>query len=182
MNTSLEQLIKKCKQGDRKAQEEIYKEFSALLFSVCLRYNATYEDAQDAFQEGFILVFKKINQFNFTGSFEGWIRRLMVNNCLEKLRKKPSYFTSDELEDVMDITEDGEQDVDKMDYEVLLSCVQQLPPQYRQVFNLAIFEGYSHQEIAEILTISVGTSKSNLSRARAILKDKINTLTQANSQ
>lgn len=147
--------------------------YSSVLFSICLRYSDSYEDAQDVFQEGFVLIFNKINQYNFSGSFEGWIKRIMVNLCLEKYRKKTIYSHTIEEESI-NIEEEDSSDSDlEIDYDILLQIIQTLPTQYRQVFNLYIIEGYSHQEIAQLLTISIGTSKSNLSRARSILKDKL---------
>ena len=171
-NDSLEYLIKQCQEQNRKAQEEIYVEFSSILFSICLRYAENYEDAQDVFQEGFILIFNKINQFKFEGSFEGWMKRIMVNLNLEKLKKKnPHPFEN--YENLIATHEDDDELEQDFDYQQLLEAVHNLPPQYRQVFNLYVFEEYSHQEIAEMLTISVGTSKSNLSRARNLLKQKL---------
>lgn len=174
-NDSLEYLIKQCQEQNRKAQKEIYAEFSSVLFSICLRYAENYEDAQDVFQEGFILIFNKINQFKFEGSFEGWMKRIMVNLNLEKLKKKnPLPFEN--YENLIATHEDDDELEQDFDYQQLLEAVHNLPPQYRQVFNLYVFEEYSHQEIAEMLTISVGTSKSNLSRARNLLKQKLNFL------
>ena len=174
-NDSLEYLIKQCQEQNRKAQKEIYAEFSSVLFSICLRYAENYEDAQDVFQEGFILIFNTINQFKFEGSFEGWMKRIMVNLNLEKLKKKnPLPFEN--YENLIATHEDDDELEQDFDYQQLLEAVHNLPPQYRQVFNLYVFEEYSHQEIAEMLTISVGTSKSNLSRARNLFKQKLNFL------
>ncbi|MCA4781953.1 sigma-70 family RNA polymerase sigma factor [Empedobacter stercoris] len=170
---SLEYLIKQCQEQNRKAQEEIYLEFSPVLFSICLRYAESYEDAQDIFQEGFIHIFNKVNQFKFEGSFEGWMKRIMVNLNLEKLKKKNT-LPFEDYEKLI-ITQDDDEDIeDNFDYQQLLEVVHNLPPQYRQVFNLYVFEEFTHQEIAEMLNISVGTSKSNLSRARNLLKQKLN--------
>lgn len=172
---SLEYLIKLCQKRNRKAQEEIYLEFSPILFSICLRYAENYEDAQDVFQEGFILIFNKINQFKFEGSFEGWMKRIMVNLNLEKLKKKnPLPF--EDYENLIVTNEDNNEFDQEYDYQELLEIVHNLPPQYRQVFNLYVFEEFSHQEIAKMLAISIGTSKSNLSRARNLLKQKLNLL------
>lgn len=176
MNDSLEKLIKLCQDKNRKAQEEIYLQFSPVLFSICLRYAENYEDAQDVFQEGFIIIFNKIDQFKFQGSFEGWMKRIMVNLSLEKLKKKTDVSFEDyqnHIQTPHDEEDDFEQDYN---YDQLLSTVQELPPQYRQVFNLYVFEEFSHQEISELLQISVGTSKSNLSRARSLLKQKLHLL------
>jgi RNA polymerase sigma factor (sigma-70 family) len=176
LNDSLEKLIKLCQDKNRKAQEEIYLQFSPVLFSICLRYAENYEDAQDVFQEGFIIIFNKIDQFKFQGSFEGWMKRIMVNLSLEKLKKKTDVSFEDyqnHIQTPHDEEVDFEQDYN---YDQLLSTVQELPPQYRQVFNLYVFEEFSHQEISELLQISVGTSKSNLSRARSLLKQKLHLL------
>jgi len=167
-NDTLENLIKQCQEKNRKAQEEIYLQFSPILFSICLRYADNYEDAQDVFQEGFVLIFNKIDQFRFEGSFEGWMKRIMVNLSLEKI-KKNNRVSFEDYENQY-IQEDEEEPQQDYDYQEILENVQNLPPQYKQVFNLYVFEEYSHQEIADLLCISIGTSKSNLSRARNILK------------
>lgn len=167
-NDTLENLIKQCQEKNRKAQEEIYLQFSPILFSICLRYADNYEDAQDVFQEGLVLIFNKIDQFRFEGSFEGWMKRIMVNLSLEKI-KKNNRISFENYENQY-IQEDDEEPQQDYDYQEILDNVQNLPPQYKQVFNLYVFEEYSHQEIAELLCISIGTSKSNLSRARSILK------------
>lgn len=175
MEDNIQILIKECQANKIAAQGEIYKLFSAQLFSVCLRYSSNYEDAQDTFQEGFITIFHKINQYRFQGSFEGWMRRIMVNTCIEKHRNKTHlYVVNEELISEVDDDSDSEEETyEDHSYEDILSFVQQLPDRYRQVFNLYVIEEYSHQEIAETLDISVGTSKSNLSRAREKLKELI---------
>ena len=174
MNDSLEKVIKSCQEKNRKAQEEIYLQFSPVLFSICLRYAENYEDAQDTFQEGFVIIFNKIDQFKFQGSFEGWMKRIMINLSLEKIKKKNT-ISFDDYENHLQLAIDNESDdlPEGYNYQQILETVQHLPPQYRQVFNLYIFEEYSHQEIAELLQISVGTSKSNLSRAKNLLKQKL---------
>lgn len=175
MDENIHILIKECQANKRAAQGKIYKLFSAQLFSVCLRYSNNYEDAQDTFQEGFITVFNKINQYRFEGSFEGWLRRIMVNTCIEKHRNKTHLYVVNEelIPDVDDESHPDEEAYEEHSYAEILSFVQQLPERYRQVFNLYVIEEYSHQEIAEMLNISVGTSKSNLSRAREKLKELI---------
>ena len=174
MNDSLEKVIKSCQEKNRKAQEEIYLQFSPVLFSICLRYAENYEDAQDTFQEGFVIIFNKIDQFKFQGSFEGWMKRIMINLSLEKIKKKNT-ISFDDYENHLQLAIDNESNdlPQGYNYQQILETVQHLPPQYRQVFNLYIFEEYSHQEIAELLQISVGTSKSNLSRAKNLLKQKL---------
>ena len=168
---SLEQLINNCKKNDIKAQETLYRLYSSKLFSVCLKYSRNYEEAQDNLQEGFLLIFDKINQFSFKGSFEGWIKRLMVNYILQQYRKET--FLNIVKEEIADDIEEVEIDDENVSMDYLLKIIQELPDKYRLVFNLYAIDGYSHQEISDMLKISVGTSKSNLSRARVILKDKI---------
>lgn len=176
MTSHLEKIIKKCQNKDRSAQGEIYTLYAPILFSICLRYADNYEDAQDTFQEGFITIYNKIDQYKFKGSFEGWIKRIMVNQALTKLRAK-TFITTNDLELHANLEyEDDETFTNELSYNQLLELIQELPPQYRQVFNLYVFEEYTHQDIAEILNISINTSKSNLSRARNILKQKINLL------
>jgi RNA polymerase sigma factor (sigma-70 family) len=167
----LDQLIQKCKENDIKAQEELYRLFSSKLFSICLKYSRNYEEAQDNLQEGFLLIFEKIHQFSFKGSFEGWLKRLVINYILQQYRTESFLnIVTDNLEDVhveVDI------EIEEVSIEYLLKIIQDLPDKYRLVFNLYAIDGYSHQEIADMLNINIGTSKSNLSRARMILKEKL---------
>ncbi|KUY31355.1 RNA polymerase sigma factor [Elizabethkingia ursingii] len=174
MDKELIEIIEQCQKNDRKAQELLYRRYSNVLFSICLRYSGNYENAQDVFQEGFILIFKKITQYSFSGSFEGWIKRVMVNLNLEKHRQKEIWLT--EIEENMPLIDEEDNDpndLQNVNYQDLIKYVQNLPTQYRQVFNLYVFEEYTHNEIAESLKISPGTSKSNLSRAREILRKEL---------
>lgn len=166
----LKQLINDCKNDNRKAQEQLYRLYSPKLFAVCLKYSRNYAEAQDNLQDGFILIFKKIEQFSFKGSFDGWLKRVMINHVLQQYRNQT--FLSLVNEDIADDQEvEIEDDSITMDY--LLKIIQELPDRYRLVFNLYVIDGFSHAEIGEMLTITVGTSKSNLARARMILKEKI---------
>jgi RNA polymerase sigma factor (sigma-70 family) len=166
---SLEQLIHDCKKNDIKAQEQLYRQYAPKMFSVCLKYSRNYAEAQDNLQDGFLLVFEKINSFEFKGSFDGWIKRVMVNQVLQQYRNKSFLSPIDE-----DIAEEVEVEIeDGVSIDFLMKIIQELPDRYRLVFNLSVFENYSHQEISDSLGISVGTSKSNLSRAKMILKEKI---------
>lgn len=175
---SLEQLILDCQKNNIKAQEQLFRLFSSKLFAVCLKYSRNYEEAQDNLQDGFMLIFAKIGQFAFAGSFEGWAKRLMVNNCLQVYRKDHSLRLI--TEDVAD-EEVLEVDDSNLSMDYLLSIIQELPDRYRLVFNLYVIDNYAHKEIAEMLGINIGTSKSNLSRARTILKEKIEALNTTNS-
>ncbi len=169
----LEQLIIRCKKNDTKAQSELYKLFSSTLFSICLKYSRNYAEAQDNLQDAFITIFGKINQYKDKGSFEGWLKRITVNTALQRYRKDKMFqiVNEDHLEDT-DVTIDDE-DEENIPLQYLLECIQKLPNRYRLVFNLYVLDGYSHKEIGKLLEISDGTSKSNLARARALLKDLV---------
>ncbi|SDW16452.1 RNA polymerase sigma-70 factor, ECF subfamily [Lutibacter oricola] len=167
---SLNKLIKECAKNDRRAQKEIYHLFAGKLFSICLKYSKNKQEAQDNFQDGFIVIFDKIGQFKFKGSFEGWIKRVMLNSVLQKYRsRRVLNIVTEEIPDevIVDI------DDDDISLDFLLSLIGELPERYRLVFNLYVLDGYSHKEISKMLEIAEGTSKSNLARARAILKQKI---------
>ena len=175
---SLDQLIHDCQKNDGKAQEQLYRLYSPKLFGICLKYSRNYAEAQDNLQDGFLIVFDKIKQYSFKGSFEGWIKRLMVNNILQQYRTETFLNLVDE-----NIAQEVELEFDDDDItiEYLMSLIQELPNRYRLVFNLYVIDGYSHQEIAEMLEISIGTSKSNLARAKMNLKEKIENRTDKNS-
>jgi len=174
---SLEQLILDCKNNNIKAQEQLFRLFSSKLFAVCLKYSRSYEEAQDNLQDGFLLIFEKIGQFSFLGSFEGWAKRVMINNALQYYRKEK--FLELVTENIAD-EEEIDLDDSSISLDYLLGIIQQLPDRYRLVFNLYVIDNYSHKEIAAMLNINVGTSKSNLSRARMILKEKIEALNNTN--
>ncbi|WP_299152568.1 RNA polymerase sigma factor [uncultured Christiangramia sp.] len=163
-------LIYRCKQHERKAQEELYKLYSPKLFGVCLKYSENYQQAEDNLQDGFVTIFEKIGQFQDKGSFEGWMKRILINTSLQKHRQQKVYGITNEE----DLPEDEvEVETDNISVDFLLQCVQELPDRYRQVFNLYVLDGYSHKEISDLLSITEGTSKSNLARARTSLKEKI---------
>ena len=167
---TLEELILNCKNQDVKAQEELYKKFSGILFSVCLKYSPNYHEAEDNLQDAFITIFNRIEQFKGKGSFEGWMKRVTVNTVLQKYRKQRVFNLSNE-EQVEEAVIEIEDNVVPLDF--LLKIVQELPDRYRLVFTMYVLDDYAHKEISEIVGISVGTSKSNLARARGILKIKV---------
>ena len=173
MTERLNKMVRDCQKGKSGAQRELYDLFKSRMFGICLRYAGNYHDAQDILQEGFLKVYEKIRQFEFKGSFEGWIRKIMVNTSLEKYRNQ---YRVVHIEDNMPDIEQEQQVESSVEIgqHELLQYIQELPPKYRAVFNLYAIEGYSHKEIGGMLKISEGTSKSNLSRARTILKDKVN--------
>ena len=168
----VDEIIRACQKGDRKARENLYLRYHKKMFAVCMYYSSGHAEAQDHLQDGFYHLFKKIKKYSFQGSFEGWMRRLFVNLILQKFRKrKPLYSVAD-----YNAHEDStayEHVIEEITSADLMDIIQELSPQYRVVFNLFAIEGYSHKEIAATLDISEGTSKSNLSRARSILKNKI---------
>tara|TARA_R110000796_G_scaffold183498_2_gene300088 strand:+ start:189724 stop:190272 length:549 start_codon:yes stop_codon:yes gene_type:complete len=167
---SLEELINNCKKGNRKAQEQLYRDYSRVLFGVCLKYSRNKTEAEDNLHDSFMTIFKKIDQFNFKGSFEGWIKRITVNTVLQKYRKETSLsLVPDNIEQEVEV-DSGYLDIS---LPTLLKYIQDLPNKYRLTFNMYVLDGYSHSEISELLGTSTGTSKSNLARARMILRDKI---------
>ena len=155
-------------------QHELYKRFAPKMYGVCLRYASNAEEAEDILQEGFIKVFNKMGSFRREGSFEGWIRRIFVNTAIEQFRKKVYLQPISETEE--DTLEGKYLSVlDRLSEKDIIQLVQQLSPGYRTVFNMYVVEGYTHKQIAEMLGISEGTSKSQLSRAKLILQDLVRT-------
>ena len=167
---SLEQLINNCKKNDTKAQSQLYKLFSSKLFSLCLKYSRNYAEAEDNLQDSFVTIFNKVSQYNNKGSFEGWLKRITINTALQRYRSKGVFNIINE-ENIEDVTVEVEDEDISIDY--LLGIIQELPDRYRLVFNLYVLDGYSHKDVASMLNITTGTSKSNLARARLILKEKI---------
>lgn len=181
---SLDRLIDNCKKKHGKAQEELYKRYASSLFSVCLKYASNYADAEDILQDAFITIFNKVSQYRGQGSFEGWLKRIAINTALQRYRKTGVLNLINE-ENINEVDVEVEEESVPLDY--LLRIIQELPDRYRMVFNLYVLDGYSHKEISEVLEISEGTSKSNLARARKILKNKIEvsqdyTLSQSQNQ
>ncbi|OON69514.1 RNA polymerase sigma factor [Hymenobacter sp. CRA2] len=166
------ELISACRQGSVRAQKLLYERFAGLMLTVCLRYLRQRADAEEAMLTGFVKVFRALEQYRHEGSFEGWIRRIMVNEALGQLRRKePLHLAIDDMvTDVPSTQATAESDMAAADLMQLLS---ELPAGYRTVFNLYAIEGYTHPEIAEMLGISEGTSKSQLSKARAMLQRRL---------
>jgi RNA polymerase sigma-70 factor (ECF subfamily) len=163
-------LLADCLKGKQQAQEALYQQFSPTMFATCLRYMADEMRAEEVMVAGFLKVFTNLAKFKKEGSFEGWIRKIMVNEALTELRKRKMYL--EPLENAKYQYADIDTDTD-FEAEELLLLIEKLPTGYRTVFNLYAIEGYSHKEIAEMLEISEGTSKSQLNRARAILQKHI---------
>lgn len=170
----MKELIHQCKQHNLKAQAEVYQLFSGKLFALCLKYSRNRMDAEDVLQDSFIKIFDKIEQYKNKGSFEGWLKRIVINTALQKYRdKSPLQLvkTTENIEEKEEVILEIDNSSVSVDY--LLQLIQELPDRYRMVFNLYALDNYSHNEVAKMLDISEGTSKSNLSRARLILKEKI---------
>ncbi len=168
-----EEIIKGCIDGNKKFQRLLYEKYASRMLGVCIRYFRDIEEAEDALQEGFIKVFNNISKFRFEGSFEGWIRRIMINTALNYYRSNlKHYFHSDVDESEDKVVLDYEFN-DVFYVEDLLKIVKELPTGYQMIFNLFEIEGYSHKEIAKQLKISKNTSKSQLLKARKLLQKKL---------
>ncbi len=162
-------LIDGCINGNRQMQELLYHRFSSKMYAVCLRYSGNVEDARDLLQEGFIKIFKNLPKYRGDGSFEGWIRRIFVNTSIEYFRRKVNLYNVTETQE--NTIEDKEWNVlDNFAEKDIISIINQLSPGYRAVFNMHVIEGYSHKEIGEVLGINEGTSKSQLARAKLVLR------------
>ena len=173
MNTNFIQteasLIQNCLEGDRKSQKALYELYAPRLFPVCLRYTKNQMDAEDVLQDGFVKVFNNLNKFKGEGSFEGWIRRIFVNSAIEHLRRRKQETTGCELFENV-ITDREPSALDNLYNQDLKKITKKLSPGYQTIFNLYAVEGLSHQEIAKELGITESTSKSQFSRAKALLR------------
>lgn len=175
-------LADRCKAGDRAAMRTLYERYYSPMLGVCLRYAANYADAEDYVQDGFIKVFSDIHSYKGKGSLEGWIRRVIINSVLMKLRKARKEFSQDDMETAVDEAvgepmsdEEEQKDIDVLDFsqDEAVEIIQTLPEGFRKVLNLYVIDGFKHREIAKMLNISVGTSKSQLNRARKLMKQKL---------
>ena len=171
-STSETDLLKACKKQDAAAQRILYDKYSAPMLGLCRRYVRGEQEAEDVMINGFMKVFSRIDSFEGKGSFEGWMKRIMINESLGYIRKHKAMYLETDIE-----AADKEPDLDKMSSALeakdLLKMINELPSGYRTIFNLYAIEGYSHKEIAELLGINENTSKSQLSRARVQLQNKL---------
>ncbi|MCX6192230.1 MAG: RNA polymerase sigma factor [Flavobacteriia bacterium] len=172
-------IVEGCLRKDRRSQEAFFKMFYGKMMSVCLRYISDRDSAQEVLQDGFIKVFDKLEHFDFRGSIDGWLRRIISNTAIDAIRKaKRNPFLTDNDNDFKQLAENELEKKDNLIYmelkaKVAMDEIQKLSPAYRTVFNLYVFEEYSHKEISEILGISEGTSKSNLSKAKVNLQNRL---------
>ncbi|MEJ6735529.1 MAG: sigma-70 family RNA polymerase sigma factor [Flavobacteriales bacterium] len=172
----LNDIVKRCVKGDRKAQQELYKIFYGKMMGICYRYTNNSEDAKDILQDGFVKVYSNLKKYNFTGSLEGWIRRIIVNTAIDHYRKRKNvYFVDDEEGFILENskTESADSIYSQFGEQVIIEAIQALSPAYKTVFNLNVMEGFQHKEIAEKLGITEGTSKSNLAKAKKNLRQLI---------
>lgn len=169
----LNSIVKKCVSGDRKAQKELYKMYYSKMMNVCYRYSKKQEDAEDLLQDGFVKVFMNLKHYDFKGSLEGWIRRIMVNTAIDSFRKnKNIFFVDDEGDFILETSrvESSDHIYSQFGVDEIMKAIQQLSPVYKTVFNMYVIDGFQHKEIAEKLNISEGTSKSNLAKAKSNLR------------
>ena len=177
-----DQIIHECRKGKRRAYSWLYQKYAPVLLGICMRYTRKRDEAEDVLQDGFIKVFQKINTFEGKGSFEGWLKRIMVNTAINYYKSTKKYQLHEEFDvnNVQHIRNDHEDDTVEIDgpinQEVLLKLISDLPDGYRLVFNMYVFDGMTHKEIASTLEISEGTSKSQLAKARKQLKSRVTAL------
>lgn len=177
---SYTEVVDGCLRGERRYQQRVYELFYGKMMAVCLRYTKNADQAKDILQDGFIKVFRSMDKFNRAGSFEGWIRRIMVNTAIDHFRRtKNAYLLLGEERSIEDFGDQDEEDIlaeeeQEEEWDVkpadVINAMQKLTPAYRTVFNLYVFEELTHKEIADMLGINIGTSKSNLAKAKQNLK------------
>ena len=176
-NISEKEIINGCLSGKEKYFKILYEQYYGKMLNVCKRYARNHEEAKDVLQEGFIKVFKNLDKYDYKGSLEGWIRRIVVNNAINQYKQDTKsltkYFDHEDLVNYSPTALEDEIESIQIEPEQLLELVQELPPAYKVVFNLFVMEGYSHKAIAEMLHINEGTSRSNLAKARLKLQEKI---------
>jgi len=177
-------ILKGCREGKRSAQKQLYEKYASVMLAICLRYSKNRDEAEDLIQEGFLKIFQNINTFRNHGSFEGWIKRIMINHALNHYKKNRKIPFTEDIEDINEtdiLSYDEEvENIEPVSPETLLAMIQSLPEGYRMVFNLYVFEEYSHKEIAETMNFSENTSKTQLMKARRQLQKKIFEYTNLN--
>ena len=166
------ELIKGCIEQDSNKQRMLFEQYSGVFMSVCLRYAIDTFEAEDMLQEGFIRIFNNLHQFKFEGSFEGWMRRIVVNVCLKHLQKRKIQFKELEIESSNEV-HINPYVFSSVGQDELLKLINELPDGYRMIFNLNVIEGYSHEEISVLLSIQASTSRSQLVKARKMLQNRI---------
>jgi RNA polymerase sigma-70 factor (ECF subfamily) len=177
--TDLRDIILGCQKGKRSAQDKLYTQYSRMLFGVCLRYTNTREEAEDVMQEGFVKIYNHIKSYSMEGSFEAWMRRIMINTAITGYRKNKKHMYQQDINEPANMeyfkTPDDTADFNR---EELMGAIEKLPPGYKIVFNMYVIEGYKHKEIADELGININTSKSQLSRAKQHLQNYLNEISE----
>lgn len=169
---TLEHIIQGCIKANRDSQKQLYKLYYGFAMSICMRYSTHYTEAEEIVNDGFLKIFKKIDAFepsyqSYEASFVGWIKKIFIHTAIDNYRKNNKSYTIPILDDShLEISENSASPIDNMSYKEIIELVQKLSPTYRTVFNLFVLDGYKHEEISKQLNISVGTSKSNLAKAR----------------
>ncbi|MCT4582383.1 MAG: sigma-70 family RNA polymerase sigma factor [Flavobacteriales bacterium] len=171
-----EQLIENCLEGNARAQKMLFEKFGPKLLGVCYRYANNQDEAQDLLQDGFIKIFEKLDKYSGIGSFEGWMRRIIVNTALDNIRKNKKFQLHTDIDETGFKIPSNDFIEERLAAEDLIKILQSIPIGYKTIFNLYAIEGYSHKEIAEQLNITTSTSKSQYSRAKALLREKITKL------
>ena len=177
---SEEKIVEGCLAGKRKAYNVLYKRYASKMLGLCMRYSKSFPEAEDVLQEGFIKVFKNIDNFRRQGSLEGWIKRIMINTAIDNYQSNLKYYFHSDIDEIIetkildgDRIKDDELQLEKISKEKLMELIQELPDGYRMVFNLFAIEGFSHRKIARMLYISESTSKTQLLKARRRLKKQL---------
>ena len=170
---SEDELIKQCKKGDRKAQKHLYDKYAPVLFALCQRYMATTEEAEDAFITGFTLIFSKLDTYKNEGSFEGWMKKIMINNAISCLRTNEKYKHLEDEQCLENMGSEVPSPQQKLEAQEIVEKIQNLPVGYRTVFNLVVVEGYTYEETAKMMNINIGTVRSQLNRARKELQKQL---------
>lgn len=174
-------IIEGCRQWKRSSQEALYRQFFGYAMAICLRYASNKDEAIEILNDGFLKIFNHIQSYDTSRPFKSWLSKIMANTAIDHLRSKKKISFSEDITQAYDLGVHDDKALDKLAYEEILQLVQDLPPAYKTVFNLYVMEGFQHQEIADLLGISEGTSKSNLFKAKRILKTKIEEITSQNN-
>lgn len=173
MYSTEKEIINGCLNRKRKAQKALFEKYHAPLMGICMRYSRSRSEAEDVLMMGFTRIFKKISLYSGKGSFEGWMKKIVVHIAIDNFRKNNKYYFHDQYEDLHRELDYAEYIPDNLSLNDIMKTIQELPPGYRMVFNLFAIEGYSHKEIAEMLNISESTSKTQLLKARKKLQDQL---------
>jgi RNA polymerase sigma-70 factor (ECF subfamily) len=169
------EIIDGCIRNDRKMQKILYEKYASKLYALCMRYAKDRAEADDILQEGFIKIYTKIDQFSQEHSFEGWIKRIIINTAITHYNQNLKHYYQEDIDEINELEITNDEEVYEAEYsqEELLNIIHSLADGYRMVFNLYVIEGYKHKEISEILGIDIATSKSQLHRAKKIIQEKL---------